>query len=55
MASPLEDRGRLVRVTAAPREPARELDEWWEAWERTEPVERDVPAAVVLAELRNES
>lgn len=54
MAWPIKDRGSVVRVTAEPREPARELREWWDAWERTEPVERDVPAAVVLAELRND-
>ncbi len=54
MAWPIKDRGSVVRVTAEPQEPARELREWWDAWERTEPVERDVPAAMVLAELRNE-
>lgn len=54
MAWPIKDHGAVVRVTAEPREPERELRDWWEAWEHTEPVERDVPAAVVLAEIRNE-
>ena len=54
MAWPIKDRGPVVRVTAEPQEPARALREWWDLWERTEPVERDVPAAIVLAELRNE-
>ena len=44
----------MIRVTAEPREPERELRAWWETWDRTEPVERDVAAAVVLAELHNE-
>lgn len=54
MALPIKERGSLVRVTAEPTEPSRELGGWWVAWERTEPIERDVPAAIVLAEMRNE-
>jgi len=54
MAWPIRDRGPEIRVTSEPKEPDRELRDWWEAWDRTESVERDVPAAIVLAELRNE-
>jgi hypothetical protein len=55
MAWPIKNRGVLIRVTTAPDNPERELRDWWEAWEHTESVERDVPVAIVLAELRNES
>ena len=55
MAWPMKDRGAVVRVTSAPGEPERDLRAWWEAWEHTEPIQRDVPASTVLAELRNDS